>query len=74
MNAGLAICPACETALGQHYLLHMRAGSRLGERLGAVDLAAVDKDVRVGVGGERQLPLTDNAGDLGPCAAVPVEQ
>ena len=37
-----------------------------------VELLTVREDVRVGVGREAELPLSDKAADLGPCPSLPV--
>jgi hypothetical protein len=39
-----------------------------------VDFTPITEHMRVRVGGERELLLTDEAGDLGPRAALPVQQ
>lgn len=53
---------------------HIPPLGALGEEFEQVDLASVDEDMRVGVGGDRELPLPDERRYLGPRAALPVQE
>jgi hypothetical protein len=44
------------------------------EKCPVVEFPVVEQDVRIGVGGDRELPLTHEGADLGPRAALPVQQ